>query len=360
MTTNSLNLSLAQLGWNSEFEIHFKAHASQGYEAGRVVSEQKQTYRLLTLGGEVLAQVSGKMRFQAAAREEFPAIGDWVLISVHEGGQRATIHGILPRQSKFARKTAGTETKEQIVAANIDTIFLVNALNYDFNVRRMERYLTLAWESGARPVIVLSKADLCTEVAERLAEVEAIALGVPVHVISSLTGVGLDQLLSYLQVGKTVAMLGSSGTGKSTMLNYLYGQEIQKVQAVRHGDDRGRHTTTARELVVLPQGGLIIDTPGMRELQLWGTESGLQDSFGDVEDLARLCRFSNCQHEQEPDCAVQSAIQSGLMDQARFDSYLKLKKELSYLSRKVNQTEALAEKAKWKEINHIQKAFKHW
>jgi len=274
LTTNSLNFSLTQLGWNSEFEMHFETYASQGYEVGRVVSEQKQTYRLLTVGGEVIAQVSGKMRFQATAREAFPAIGDWVLISIHDGGQRASIHGILPRQSKFARKIAGTETKEQIVATNIDTIFLINALNYDFNVRRMERYLTLAWESGARPVIVLSKADLCTEVAERLTEVEAIALGVPVHVISSLTGEGLDQLLAYLQVGKTVAMLGSSGTGKSTMLNYLFGQEIQKVQAVRQGDDRGRHTTTARELVVLPQGGLIIDTPGMRELQLWGTENG--------------------------------------------------------------------------------------
>ena len=360
MTTNNLKLSLPQLGWNSDFEMHFMSYASRGYKVGRVVSEQKQTYRLLTEGGEVLAQVSGKMRFQATAREDFPAIGDWVLISPHEGGERASIHGILPRQSKFARKSAGTETKEQIVAANIDTVFLVNALNYDFNVRRIERYLTLAWESGARPVIVLSKADLCTEVAERLVEVEEIALGVPVHVISSLTGEGLDQLLTYLQVGKTVAMLGSSGTGKSTLLNYLYGQDVQKVQAVRQGDDRGRHTTTARELVVLPQGGLIIDTPGMRELQLWGTESGLQDSFGDVEDLARQCRFSNCQHEQEPACAVQSALQAGLMAQARFNSYLKLKKELAYLSRKVNQTEALAEKAKWKKIYQMQKVTKKW
>jgi len=231
LTTNNLKLSLPQLGWNCEFEMHFMSYASQGYAVGRVVSEQKQTYRLLTEGGEVLAQASGKMRFQAASREDFPAIGDWVLISLHEGRERASIHGILPRQSKFARKTAGTETKEQIVAANIDTVFLVNALNYDFNVRRMERYLTLAWESGARPVIILNKADLCTELAAWLAEVEEISLGVPVHVISSLTGEGLDQLGAYLQVGKTVAMLGSSGTGKSTLLNYLYGQEVQKVQA---------------------------------------------------------------------------------------------------------------------------------
>lgn len=359
MNTNILKWSLPQLGWNSDFDIHFKPYNIQGYKVGRVVSEQKQLYRLLTEGGEVLAQVSGKMRFQATARGDFPAVGDWVIISLHEGGERANIHGLLPRQSKFARKAAGTETEEQIVAANIDTVFLVNALNQDFNVRRMERYLTLAWDSGANPVIVLSKADLCTKVDERLAEVEEIALGVPVHVISSLTGEGLDQLISYLKVGKTVAMLGSSGAGKSTLLNYFYGQEVQKVQSIRQGDDRGRHTTTARELVVLPQGGLIIDTPGMRELQLWGTESGLQDSFSDVEELARQCRFSDCQHEQEPGCAVQKALEEGLMAKARFDSYLKLKKELAYLSRKVNQVEALAEKAKWKKIHQMQKSVKH-
>ena len=348
MNTNIIKWSLPQLGWNSEFDMHFKPYSIQGYKVGRVVSEQKLIYRMLTEGGEVLASVSGKMRFQATARGDFPAVGDWVIISLHEGGERASIHGILPRLSKFARKTAGAETVEQIVAANINTVFLVNALNYDFNVRRMERYLTLAWDSGASPVIVLSKADLCNEVAERLAEVKEIALGVPVHVISSLTGEGVDQLVSYLQVGKTVAMLGSSGAGKSTMLNYFYGQEVQKVQAVRQGDDRGRHTTTARELVVLPQGGLIIDTPGMRELQLWGSECGLMDSFGDVEELSRLCRFSDCQHEQEPGCAVRGALQTGIMAQARFDNYLKLKKELAYLSRKVNQVEALAEKARWK------------
>ena len=359
MNTNSIKWSLPQLGWNSEFDMYFRPYDSQGYKVGRVVSEQKNSYRLYTEDGEVLAQVSGKMRFQATAREDFPAVGDWVIISLQEGGERASIHGILPRQSKFARKTAGAETTEQIIAANINTVFLVNALNYDFNVRRMERYLTLAWDSGASPVIVLSKADLCTEVTQRLAEVEGIALGVPVHVISCLTGEGLDQLIGYLQVGQTVTMLGSSGAGKSTMLNYLYGQHVQKVQVVRQGDDRGRHTTTARELVVLPQGGLIIDTPGMRELQLWGSESGLQDSFGDVEELARECRFSDCQHEHEPGCAVQNALQTGVMAQARFASYLKLKKELAYLSRKVNQAEALAEKAKWKKIHQMQKSFKN-
>jgi len=324
-----------------------------------VISEQRNYYRLLNEQGEVLAQVSGKMRFEATVREDFPAVGDWVIISLHEGGERANIHGILPRQSKFARKTAGAETVEQIVAANINTVFLVNALNYDFNIRRMERYLTLAWDSGARPVIVLSKADLCDKVAARLLEVKEIALGVPVHVISNLTGEGLNELVTYLQVGQTVAMLGSSGAGKSSMLNYLYGENVQKVQAIRQGDDMGRHTTTTRELVVLPQGGLIIDTPGMRELQLWGSESGLQDSFGDVETLAKQCRFSDCQHEQEPDCAVQSALKSGIMDQARFDSYLKLKKELAYLSRKVNQAEALVEKVKWKKIHQMLKSQKN-
>lgn len=359
MNTNIIKWSLHQLGWNSEFNRQFKPYVLQGYKVGRVISEQKNYYRLLNENGEILAQVSGKMRFQATVREDFPAVGDWVIISLHDGGERANIHGILPRQSKFARKTAGAETVEQIVAANINTVFLVNALNHDFNIRRMERYITLAWDSGASPVIVLSKTDLCDEVPERLVEVKQIALGVPIHVISCLTGEGLNGLAEYLQVGKTVAMLGSSGAGKSTMLNYFYGHDVQKVQAIRQGDDRGRHTTTARELVVLPQGGLMIDTPGMRELQLWGSESGLQDSFGDVEALAKQCRFSDCQHEQEPDCAVTIALEAGVMDQSRFDSYLKLKKELAYLSRKVNQAEALAEKAKWKKIHQQLKSQKN-
>lgn len=358
MNKSPENWSLIQLGWNSELNNHYKPYALQGYDVGRVVMEQKQYYSLFTERGEVLAQVSGKMRFQALTREDFPAVGDWVVISFHDGGEEASIHGILPRQSKFARKVAGAETAEQIVAANINTVFLVNALNQDFNVRRMERYLTLAWDSGANPVLVLTKADLCPERGEKLFEVQEIALGVPIHVISSLTGEGLGQLKDYLQEGKTVALLGSSGAGKSTLLNHLYGRDIQKVQTIREGDDRGRHTTTARELVVLPEGGLIIDTPGMRELQLWGTESSLQDSFRDIEELAQECRFSDCCHGQEPGCAVQKALRGGFLAQARFDSYLKLRKELAYLSRKVNKSEALAEKAKWKKIHQQQKAFK--
>lgn len=356
---NDDRFGLLPWGWNANLNADFSTFAVKGYQPARVISEQKGLYRVITDRGEILARVSGKLRFQATGREDFPAVGDWVAVSWCEGEERAAIHGLLPRFSKFARKAAGLETAEQIVAANVDTVFLINALNHDLNLRRIERYLTLAWDSGANPVIVLSKADLCDEVAQQVSEVEQIALGVPVHIISSLTGAGLDDLNCYLQPGKTVAMLGSSGAGKSTLLNCLYGQERQKVQTIRAGDDRGRHTTTTRELVELPQGGLLIDTPGMRELQLWGNDSSLQDSFNDVDSLARQCRFSDCCHEQEPGCAVREALQSGTLSKDRFHSYLKLKKELAYFSRKFNQAEALAEKAKWKKINQAQKAFKH-
>lgn len=343
-------MNLETLGWNSFYAQEFSAYATDGYAVGRVVSEQKNYYRLYTAHGEKLAQVSGKMRYESFQREDYPAVGDWVVITNQPHDDRVVIQAILPRISKFSRKAAGTAIAEQIIATNIDTVFLVNALNNDFNLRRLERYLTLAWESGASPVIILSKTDLCDQVDDFMHQVEDIACGVPVHAISSFTQEGLHQLTPYLVHSKTVALLGSSGAGKSTLINALYGANVQAVNDVRQGDDRGRHTTTSRELILLPQGGIIIDTPGMRELQLWGSEDGVHSSFEDVEYLAVQCHFSDCQHEHEPGCAVQQALQDGVLDSARYNSYVKLKKELAYLSRKENKLESLANKQKWKKI----------
>lgn len=349
-------MNLKQLGWNQHFEEAFKSYETQDYTVGRIALEHKGMYRVFSEDGNLLAEVTGKMRHKALESSDFPAVGDWVVITSRKEEQKATIHAVLPRISKFSRKKAGITTEEQIVAANIDTVFLVNALNTDFNTRRMERYLLMAWESGANPVIILSKSDLCNDIDQKVKEAESVALGVPIHAISAENGTGLEQLSPYLQEGKTVALLGSSGTGKSTLTNVLYGDMIQDVKSIREDDDKGRHTTTHRELVLLQNGGIIIDTPGMRELQLWEADEGMNHSFSDIEELAEQCRFTDCKHDSEPGCAVQDALSLGTLNQERFASYLKLQRELAYLDRKENQRAALAEKMKWKRISKQRKS----
>jgi len=353
-----LNYNMKALGWRPSLETAFAPYRAEGCYAGRVALEHKHIYRVYTEQGEILAEVSGKLRHLAMGREDYPAVGDWVILDVRAAEGRGTIHGILPRHSKFSRKAAGATTEEQIVAVNVDTVFLVNALNQDFNLRRLERYLILAWESGASPVVILSKADLCEDAAAKAAEAEAVAIGVPIHVVSSLTDAGLDTLSDYVREGQTVALLGSSGVGKSTLVNRLYGEEVLATGGIREDDDRGRHTTTHRELVVLPGGGLLIDTPGMRELQLWDADEGLSAGFSDVEELAAECRFQDCKHEKEPGCAVQTALRSGTLKRERYDSYLKLQRELAYLARKESVHLRLQEKAKWKQIHQQMKTKK--
>ena len=343
-------MNLEVLGWSGFFSKSFESHLQEGYTVGRVALEHKQVYILYTEQGELPAEVTGKLRYRASGRQDFPAVGDWVVISVRDGQKRATIHAVLPRKSKFSRKTVGTITDEQIVATNIDTVFLISGLDGDFNPRRIERYLILVWESGAKPVIILNKADLCDDVDQRRQEVEAIAFGVPLVILSAVNNQGLDALIPYLSKGQTVALLGSSGVGKSTITNQLAGRVVQAVQEVRQGDDRGKHTTTHRELIVLPSGGLLIDTPGMREIQIWAADEGLQETFADIKTLARQCRFQNCQHNREPGCAVQQALEEGRLDYQRFMSHQKLQKELDYLARKQDQKAYLAEKEKWKKI----------
>ena len=344
---------LTTYGWSGFFELNFKPYAQKGYASGRVALEHKNLFRVYTEHGEVLAEISGKLRHEAVNRGDLPAVGDWVVISSRPEGDKVMINAVLPRRTSFARKIAGSRTEEQIVGANIDTVFLVTSLNQDFSLRRIERYLITAWKSGAHPIIILSKADLCDRLADAINEVHAIARGVPVYAISIVTGSGLQDIAQYFKRGQTVALLGSSGVGKSTLINHFAGVDRLKVQTVRESDDRGRHTTTHRELVLLPAGGIVLDTPGMRELQLWDNNESLQLVFDDIEALAGRCFFSDCRHQDEPRCAVREALTAGTIDIERYESYEKLQKELKYLARRRDKQSEILEKKKWKKLSRL-------
>ena len=339
---------LRRFGWDDRLAAAFAPYAAGGLIPGRVALEHTHIYRVLTGEDEILARVAGRLRHQAGARADFPAVGDWVAIERSPHDSEARIRAVLPRRSRFSRRAAGDPTEEQIVAANIDTVFLVAGLDGDFNPRRIERYLLVATESGASPVIVLNKADL-VEDAQPLAEsVTALAGGVPVHVVSCRAPETLAPLREYLGEGCTGALLGSSGVGKSTIVNKLVGYNLLATRAVRLSDSRGRHTSAARQLVLLPDGGVLIDTPGMRELQLWDTGDGRVAAFTDIEGLAAGCRFRDCRHRQEPGCAVRAAIDAGEMSAARLDSYHKLQDEQAHQARQMDQRAQIDEKRRSK------------
>lgn len=344
-------ISLTSLGWDEERERSFTEHASAGLMPGRVATQHKGSYSVLAEAGELTAEVTGRLRFEAAGASDLPVVGDWVALDVRAEEEAATIRAVLERRTKFSRKVAGDESEEQLLSANIDVIFLVSSLNEDLNPRRLERYLTMAYENGALPVVVLTKADLCDDVPAALDRVNAVAIGTAIHVVSAITGDGFEELLPYLAGNKTVTLLGSSGVGKSTLINHLAGEEVMAVQEIREDDARGRHTTTRRQLVLLPGGGVIVDTPGMRELQLWEAGEGFKGSFQDVEAIASECRFRDCSHRTEPGCAVRAAVEGGTLAPERLASYNKLQRELLHLARKRDQRLAQEETRKWK-IRH--------
>lgn len=352
--------ALAALGWDARWAGQMEPYLGRGWEPARVVCEHREAYVAAGASGDLRAELSGRFRHEHPARAEWPAVGDWVMAAPRAEEGAATVHAVLPRRSRFSRTAAGDRTEEQVVAANVDVVFLVTSLDGDFNLRRIERYLTVAWDSGARPVVVLNKADLCADADARVAEVEAAAPGAPVAVLSAATGRGVDALRALVPPGATGALLGSSGVGKSSLVNALLGRERQAVRAVRADDSRGRHTTTQRELIPLPGGGLIMDTPGMRELQIWSADDdGLETAFADVEALAERCRFADCTHENEPGCAVRAALEDGTLDGGRFRSYAKLRREIRYQELRQDQSARQIEKTRWrgiaKEIRRIER-----
>jgi ribosome biogenesis GTPase / thiamine phosphate phosphatase len=344
------DIHLHSLGWHASFAVHLSQLADPSLEPARVIIRQKNRYILSDGEREWEAEISGRIHYAARSSGDYPAVGDWVAVRKRPDEGSATIHTILARRSCFIRRNPGVREEEQIIAANIDVVFLVDAFDAGVNMRRLERYLVIAAQGGARPVIVLNKADLDPDADEVVDEVRVTLPGIPVVVTSAKKNQGLEALLEHLKPGETAALLGPSGAGKSTIANALLGEERFEIGEVREGDRRGRHTTSHRELVRLPSGGLLIDTPGMRELQLWDIDEEVQETFEDIEELALHCKFRDCRHGIEPGCAVAKAIEEGTLDPGRLVNYEKMQKELAFQERRTNKAAQLREKERWKKI----------
>jgi ribosome biogenesis GTPase len=342
-------MPLVDLGWDDSRARDLEPWAGKaGFQPGRIIIGFNYLYRVGVDGGEVEAVLAGRLKHRAESQGELPAVGDWVVLRKGPDEPRGAIVAVLPRRSRFSRRMAGNVTGEQVVAANVDVIFVVMSLDHDYSVRRLERYLLMARESGATPVVLLTKPDLCADVPALVADVVAASGDVPVHVLSPKLNQGIEQVAPYVTSGRTAALLGSSGVGKSTIINCLVGTDVQKTRAVREADSKGRHTTTHRELVTLPRGGLMIDTPGMRELQLWDASESVRGTFDDVETLAANCHFTDCRHRDEPRCAVKAAVEEGRLTADRLDSYLTLQDELAHLARQQDERLQIEEKRRAK------------
>ncbi|WMJ87377.1 ribosome small subunit-dependent GTPase A [Anaerocolumna sp. MB42-C2] len=350
-------INLTDYGYNDIYERQItEEEKDAGLQPARVLSVQKETYRLISSAGENNAKLKGSIFYQDSKYQTYPAVGDFVLIKYNPMGDDI-IYRVLERRTSFSRlnptlRNNVTGASEQIVAANFDYVFIMASLNYDFNVRRMERYLTTAWQSGGTPVILLTKADLCEDYSDMVAEIEAVAPGMEIHVISTYTGFGMDTLNKYLKPAATLVFLGSSGIGKSSLVNALAGEELMKVNMIREDDSKGHHTTTYRQLFKLNNGVLIIDTPGMRELGIWAADEGIGETFADIEVLTSLCKFSDCSHNREPGCAIKAALEDGTLTPERYKSYIKLKKESQHSADKAAYLKAKTQFFKNAAKNH--------
>ena len=343
-------MSLASWGYEPRQAAAFAALSRTDLLPARVVDERRDRWRVVLDEGEALAELSGRLRHQSLDPAALPAVGDFVAVAVRPAEGRATVHAVLPRSSVLARKEAGGRSASQVLAANVDIVLLAVGLDLDWNPRRLERYVAFAWESGAQPVVVLTKCDVCADVAAAREEAGTLAPGVPVVAVSGRTGEGLAALSAHLRPGRTAALVGSSGVGKSTLVNALLGADVQFVHGVRD-DGRGQHTTTQRSLFALPGGALLLDTPGLRELAVPASEESVSAAFGEVEALARGCKFRDCTHDSEPGCAVRAALADGSLTEERFKAYRALEREAAYLRRKTDRFAREAESRRWRAIS---------
>ncbi|MGA9294543.1 MAG: ribosome small subunit-dependent GTPase A [Ignavibacteriaceae bacterium] len=349
--------SLNLLGWNSYFEKQFEQYKASGFHAGRIINEQKERYIVFTEYGEFTGEISGKLLYSTDNSGDFPKVGDWAAISIFQDESKVIIHEVLKRKNKFSRQAAGQKIEEQVIASNLDAVFIVQSMDQNYNIKRMERYISMIYEMKAEPVILLNKSDLAVNPQEKLEEVRKIFPGIISLCLSSIHNTGTEQLMEIIQPGNTYMLIGSSGVGKSTIINRLAGEDILRTNEVKETDSKGKHTTTSRQMILLENGGLLIDTPGMRGFKLWNTESGLEETFNEIEKIAGECHFADCTHTSEIKCAVINALKIGKISEERYESYLKLQKELRYLETKQNKFSYLASKKKMKAMKKAAKNY---